>query len=86
MLVNSAPEMAPHDAEFQRVIAEVLVRVEDFFRRCTAAGQKNGAIAMSQSADDLGRLLLNTLLGIHDFPRRIRKLPRRKLAEESTRF
>jgi len=26
MLVNWAPEMAPHDAEFQRVIAEVPVQ------------------------------------------------------------
>jgi hypothetical protein len=31
MLVNSALEMAPHDPELQRVVAEVLVRVEGFF-------------------------------------------------------
>src|ERR1700677_936684 len=41
---NSALEMAPHDPELQRVVAEVLVRVEGFFRRCAAAGQKNRTI------------------------------------------
>jgi TetR/AcrR family transcriptional repressor of nem operon len=64
MLVNSALEMAPHDPEFQRVVAEVLVQVEGFFRRCAAAGQKNGTITTWQSAEDLARLLLSTLLGI----------------------
>ncbi|WP_319636749.1 TetR/AcrR family transcriptional regulator [Paraburkholderia caribensis] len=31
MLVNSALEMAPHDAEFQKIIAGVLTRIEGFF-------------------------------------------------------
>jgi len=64
MLVNSALEMAPHDPEFQRIVAEVLVQVEGFFRRCAAAGQKDGTITTSQSAEDLARLLLSMLLGI----------------------
>ena len=64
MLVNSALEMAPHDRELQRVVAEVLVQVEGCFRRCAAAGQKNGTISTSQAAEDLARLLLSTLLGI----------------------
>jgi TetR/AcrR family transcriptional repressor of nem operon len=64
LLVNSALEVAPHDPEFQRVIAEVLVQVEAFFRRCVLAGQSAGAIATSQSAQDLARLLLSVLLGI----------------------
>jgi TetR/AcrR family transcriptional regulator, transcriptional repressor for nem operon len=64
MLVNSALEVAPHDLEFQRVVAGVLVEVEAFFRRCVAAGQSSGTIASAQSAEDLGRLLLSTLLGI----------------------
>ncbi len=78
MLVNSALEMAPHDPEFQRVVAEVLVQVEAFFRRCVAAGQKNGTIATSQSAEDLARLLLSTLLGIRVLAR---SRPERKLLE-----
>ena len=64
MLVNSALEVAPHDPEFQRVVADVLVQVEAFFRRCVAAGQSDGSISAAQSSEDLGRVLLSTLLGI----------------------
>ena len=64
MLVNSALETAPRDHEIQRVVAEVLVQAECFFRRCAAAGQKNGTTSTSQAAEDLARLLLSTLLGI----------------------
>jgi TetR/AcrR family transcriptional regulator, transcriptional repressor for nem operon len=64
MLVNSALEMAPHDPEFQRVIANVLVEMEAFFYRCLTAGQKAGTIAKSQSAEDLAKLLLSSVLGI----------------------
>ena len=64
MLVNSALEVAPHDPEFQRVVADVLIQVESFFRRCVAAGQRDGSISATQSAEDLGRVLLSTLLGI----------------------
>ncbi len=64
MLINSALEVAPHDPEFQRVIADVLVQVEAFFRRCVAAGQSDGSISSRQSAEDMARVLLGTLLGI----------------------
>jgi len=64
MLVNSAMEVAPHDPEFQLVIADVLVRVEQFFLRCLQAGQADGTITATLSADDMARLLLSTLLGI----------------------
>jgi TetR/AcrR family transcriptional regulator, transcriptional repressor for nem operon len=64
LLVNSALEVAPHDPEFQKAIAEVLMKVESFFRRCVAAGQASGEISNAQSADDLAGLLLSTLLGI----------------------
>ena len=64
MLVNSALEVAPHDPEFQRVVSDVLVQVEAFFTRCVLAGQSDGTIGRSQSASDMGRALLGTLLGI----------------------
>lgn len=64
MLVNSALEVAPHDPEFQRVVADVLFQVEAFFRRCVQAGQDDGTIGRRQSASDIGRTLLSTLLGI----------------------
>jgi TetR/AcrR family transcriptional repressor of nem operon len=44
MLVNSALEVAPHDEEFQRVVAGVLVQVEAFFLRCLERGQEDGSI------------------------------------------
>jgi len=64
LLVNSALEVAPHDREFQRVVAAVLIEIEAFFRRCVSAGQKSGTIATSQSAQDLARFLLCVLLGV----------------------
>ncbi len=64
MLINSAVEIAPHDPEFQRIIAAVLVRIEQFFLRCVTAGQSDGSITLAQPADDLARLLLSTLLGM----------------------
>ena len=78
MLVNSALEMAPHDPEFQRVVADVMVQVENFFRRCVAAGQSEGTISGSQSAEDVARLLLSTLLGLRVLAR---TRPERKLLE-----
>lgn len=64
MLVNSALEVAPHDEEFQRVVADVLLQVEAFFRRCLQAGQEDGTISRYQTATDMARTLLCTLLGI----------------------
>jgi TetR/AcrR family transcriptional regulator, transcriptional repressor for nem operon len=64
MLVNTALEVAPHDPEFKRVVAHVLIQVEGFFGRCAAAGQRDGTIPTTQSAEDLGRLLMSVLLGI----------------------
>jgi len=64
MLVNSALEVAPHDPEFQAAIADVLARVEAFFRRCVIAGQETGEISSRHSADDLARLLLGVHVGI----------------------
>ena len=78
MLVNSALELAPHDPEFQRVVAKFLSQVEAFFLRCVIAGQKDRTIARSQSAEDLARLLLGVLLGIRVLAR---SRPNRALLE-----
>ncbi|WP_106279705.1 TetR/AcrR family transcriptional regulator [Paraburkholderia sp. BL25I1N1] len=64
MIVNSAMEMAPHDAEFQKIIAGVLVRIENFFLGCVIAGQSDGTIAQSLRADVLARHLLGVLMGV----------------------
>lgn len=78
MLVNSALELAPHDAEFQRVIAEVLTEIEAFFHRCVEAGQAAGTITTAQTADDLARLLVGVHIGIRVLAR-VR--PERELLE-----
>ncbi|BCF94998.1 TetR/AcrR family transcriptional regulator [Paraburkholderia largidicola] len=64
LLVNSALEVAPHDADFQGMITNVLMEVEAFFLRCVRAGQRAGEISTAQPADDLARLLLGAHLGI----------------------
>lgn len=64
MLVNAALEAAPHDAEFQRVVAAVLERIEGFFLRCVTAGQADGSITTSLTAADLARHLLGVLMGV----------------------
>lgn len=64
MLVNSALEVAPHDAEFQKIIAGVLARVESFFHERITAGQADGTITQSLPADVLARHLLGVLMGV----------------------
>lgn len=64
MLVNAALDVAPHDAEFQRIVAGVLIQIEAFFRRCIEAGQADGTITRSQTAADLARHLLGVLMGV----------------------
>lgn len=78
MVVNSALEVAPHDIEFQTVIARVLVDVEGFFYRSVVAGQQAGTISSSIPADDLARLLLGVFLGLRVLAR---SRPERALLE-----
>jgi TetR/AcrR family transcriptional repressor of nem operon len=63
-LINSALEVAPHDAELGAAIAARLGEIEAFFRRCVAAGQADGSVRREHDTDDLARLLLGVLLGI----------------------
>lgn len=64
MLVNTALDVAPHDAEFRRVVSDELKHIEAFFLRCIRAGQRSGEITVAQEPTDLARLLLSLLLGI----------------------
>jgi TetR/AcrR family transcriptional repressor of nem operon len=78
MLVNAALEVAPHDAELRRVVADFQVRAEAFFHRCVEAGQRDGTISAIQPAKDLARLLLGVLMGIRVLAR---SRPERELLE-----
>ncbi|WP_248799933.1 TetR/AcrR family transcriptional regulator [Pseudomonas sp. MWU13-2105] len=77
-IVNAALEVAPHDPQFKAVLATVQESMEGFFRRCISAGQAQGSICASQSADDLARLCLGVLMGLRVLAR---SRPERELLE-----
>ncbi|HEY6455260.1 MAG TPA: TetR/AcrR family transcriptional regulator [Steroidobacteraceae bacterium] len=64
LLVNSALEIAPHDAQFQKIIAGVLRRIEKFFLKCVRAGRADGTITRAVPAHSLARDLLAVLMGV----------------------
>jgi TetR/AcrR family transcriptional repressor of nem operon len=64
MVVNSALELAPHDAEFRKIIATALDRIEAFFLRCVQTGQTDGTITRSVSARNIAQHLMAVLMGV----------------------
>jgi TetR/AcrR family transcriptional regulator, transcriptional repressor for nem operon len=80
MLVNSALELAPYDPEFQKIVAEEMIFIEAFFRRCIEAGQKDGTISAIRPAAELAKLLLSVLLGIRVLAR---TRPQRAVLEDA---
>jgi TetR/AcrR family transcriptional regulator, transcriptional repressor for nem operon len=81
MLVNTALELAPYDAEFRKIVAEEMIFIEQFFLRCVAAGQKDGTVSAAQPAAELAELLLSVLLGIRVLAR---TRPQRTVLEGAT--
>ena len=63
MLVNTALDAA-HEPDFQKTVAAVLVRLEQFFLDCVAAGQADGTITRTVPAANLARQLLGMLMGL----------------------
>jgi TetR/AcrR family transcriptional repressor of nem operon len=82
LLVNAALELAPYDPEFQELVAEELIFIEAFFRRCIEAGQKGGSITDMRPPDELAKLLLSVLLGIRVLAR---TRPQRDVLEGAAR-
>ena len=80
MLVNSGLELAPYDPEFQKLVAEEMIFIEAFFRRCIEAGQKDGTISAIRPAAELAKLLLSVLLGIRVLAR---TRPQRAVLEDA---
>ena len=64
MLVNAALDVAPHDPEFQKIVAGVLNRIEAFFLGCVKDGQTDGTITRSIPAETLAHHLLGVLMGV----------------------
>jgi TetR/AcrR family transcriptional regulator, transcriptional repressor for nem operon len=77
-LVNSALEVAPHDAKCRAVIAAQFENIEAFFRECILAGQTDRTISPDIEASEVARLLLGVLLGIRVLAR---AKPRREILE-----
>lgn len=63
-LINSALEVAPHDAELGAEIAERLGEIEAFLRRSVQAAQADGSVPKSRNSRQIARLLLGVLLGL----------------------
>ncbi len=64
LIVNAGLESAPHDAQFKQIVADVFRQLETLFHDCAARGQIDGSVTRSQSAEDIARLLLGTMLGL----------------------
>jgi TetR/AcrR family transcriptional repressor of nem operon len=64
LLVNTALEVAPHDAHVADVVAARFRELEGFFRRCVKGAQKAGTVARNRKATDVGHLMLSTVVGL----------------------
>ena len=64
LIVNSALEISPDDAEITHLIASYLGEIEAFFRRSLDRGRADGVISATIDARDAARLLLGVVLGI----------------------
>ena len=62
--VNTALEVAPHDADFRDLVTNVFDQIEKYLRDCIDSGQSDGTIRTKLPAADLARLFLGATLGI----------------------
>jgi TetR/AcrR family transcriptional repressor of nem operon len=63
-VVNTALEVAPHDADFRDLVTTVFDQIEKYLRDCIVSGQSDGTIRTKLPAADLARLFLGATLGI----------------------
>jgi TetR/AcrR family transcriptional repressor of nem operon len=64
LLVNSALDVAPHDAEIGKVVAGYLDELRAFFRRNVEAAQSDGQAPKALDAEAVSGHLLGVLAGI----------------------
>ncbi|MDI1285045.1 MAG: TetR/AcrR family transcriptional regulator [Reyranella sp.] len=64
LLVNSALDVAPHDAEIGKVVAGYLEEIRAFFERNIEAGRRAGQIPRTIDAASVSAHLLGVLLGL----------------------
>lgn len=82
LIVNSALEVAPHDAAMRRVIEGYLVEIENFFLRCLQKARDDGSLDATHDVRDLARQFLGLLLGLRVAAR---SRPQRELLEGMVR-
>ena len=64
LLVNSALDVAPHDAELGRVVTGYLEEIRAFFRRNVEAAIEAGEVPRGTDAESLSYHLLGVLMGM----------------------
>ena len=64
LLVNSALDVAPHDARIGKVVAGYLDELRSFFRRNIEAAREAGQIPLDLDPEQMAGHLLGVLLGI----------------------
>lgn len=82
LLVNSALDVAPHDAEIGKVVSGYLDEIRAFFRRNIEAAREAGQVPRRVDAEEVSSHLLGVLLGIRVLSR---TGARRKLLEAAAR-
>lgn len=82
LLVNSALDVAPHDAVIGKVVGGYLDEIRDFFRRNVEAARKSGQAPCSVDAEEVSGHLLGIVLGIRVLARTGAK---RRLLESAAR-
>ncbi|HFD81384.1 MAG TPA: TetR/AcrR family transcriptional regulator [Gammaproteobacteria bacterium] len=63
-LVNTALELAPHDADIAKLVSSGFEVIQGFFRERIKEGQALGEINAAVDARDVARMLLAALIGI----------------------
>ncbi len=64
LLVNTALELSPHDAEVGEIVSHGLAEMEDFFAGMISAGHATGEISAAVDATETARGLLSLFLGL----------------------
>lgn len=64
LLINSALDVAPHDAAIGRVVSGYLDEIRDFFRRNLVAARGAGQVSRRIDADSIATHLLGVIAGI----------------------
>jgi TetR/AcrR family transcriptional regulator, transcriptional repressor for nem operon len=82
LLVNSALDVAPHDAGLAEIVASYLDELRAFFRRSIVAACDAGEAPAGIDADEVSGHFLGVLMGIRVLAR---AMPNRKLLESVAR-